>query len=237
MRKTRSGERQIQAARGKNATPARREAGNRRAGESMTRSLAGLQSSAGNRAVQRLLQRSSPPVTQAAEDETTFNIPGVSLPSPGGGKVLPEEVRGKMESAFQQDFSAVRIHEGSAASSVGALAFTRGSDIHFARGQYQPDSKAGQSLIGHELTHVVQQRAGIVKSPSGGDGAPVNADPALEAEADRVGARAAEHRVAEVSSASQASAPGNGSQLQEEDDDFLQGSFETLQRQDEEEWP
>jgi len=40
---------------------------------------------------------------------------------------------------------------------VGARAFTTGSDIFFRQGEYNPDSSAGQKLLAHELTHVVQQ--------------------------------------------------------------------------------
>ena len=42
-------------------------------------------------------------------------------------------------------------------SAVGALAFTRGSEIVFRGDQYRPHSFAGRQLLAHELTHVVQQ--------------------------------------------------------------------------------
>ena len=110
----------------------------------------------------------------------------------GGGRALPEPVRRKMESAFGADFSDVRVHVGPQAGAIGALAFTLGSDIHFAPGLYNPDSHHGQSLLGHELAHVLQQRAGRVRNPFG-SGIAVVQDPALEAEADRLGLRAASH--------------------------------------------
>ena len=74
--------------------------------------------------------------------------------------------------------------------SIGALAFTHGTDLYFAPGQYNPQSTQGQQLLGHELTHVVQQRAGRVRNPLGA-GVAVVQDPALEAEAERMGLRAA----------------------------------------------
>jgi ribosomal protein S18 acetylase RimI-like enzyme len=77
-------------------------------------------------------------------------------------------------------------------------------DIHFASGQYNPHTPHGQSLLGHELTHVVQQRAGRVANPFG-SGVAVVQDQALEAEADRMGRAAATHRLAETDSSS---APG-----------------------------
>jgi hypothetical protein len=99
-------------------------------------------------------------------------------------------VQKKMESFFGADFSDVRVHVGPEASSIGALAFTIGTDLYFAPGQYEPHSPRGQELIGHELTHVVQQREGRVANPFG-DGVAVVQDPELEAEADRMGKAAA----------------------------------------------
>jgi hypothetical protein len=106
------------------------------------------------------------------------------------GQRLPESVQKKMESFFGTDFSDVRVHVGPEASSIGALAFTYGSDLYFAQGQYDPQSPHGQRLIGHELTHVVQQRAGRVRNPFG-SGVAVVQDPGMEAEAERMGVRVA----------------------------------------------
>jgi hypothetical protein len=114
----------------------------------------------------------------------------VSLQQKSGGQPLPSEVRAKMESAFGADFSDVRIHVGQEASSIGALAYTWGTDIHFAPGQYNPHTIHGQKILGHELWHVVQQKSGRVSNPFGG-GVAVVQDHALEAEADRMGVKAA----------------------------------------------
>src|SRR5436190_585978 len=88
--------------------------------------------------------------------------PSETAQSSGSGRPLPQKVRQKMERAFGQDFSDVCIHEGLQAPAIGALAYTKGADIHFTPGTYEPGSTSGQSLIGHELAHVVQQRAGRV---------------------------------------------------------------------------
>jgi hypothetical protein len=109
----------------------------------------------------------------------------------GGGAAMPDEVRGKMEAAFGADFSSVRIHEGPHAAALGALAYTQGTEIHFAPGQYQPGSQHGQELLGHELTHVVQQSQGRVQATTQASGMDINADASLEREADTMGARAA----------------------------------------------
>jgi GNAT superfamily N-acetyltransferase len=124
----------------------------------------------------------------------------------GGGKPLPEVVRGKMEAALGADFSNVRVHVGPQAERIGAIAFTIGSDIYFAPGRYQPDTLPGQQLLGHELAHVVQQRAGRVRNPIG-SGLAVVQDHALEAEADRLGWHAAAHRVAAQAKMRSAAAP------------------------------
>lgn len=79
----------------------------------------------------------------------------------GEGRALDAGVRTQMEGAFGTDFSNVRVHTDSdIAPMIGAHAFTHGSDVHIARGNYQPDSAAGQRLLAHELTHVVQQGGG-----------------------------------------------------------------------------
>jgi len=113
------------------------------------------------------------------------------IASPGGaGRPLPSATQARMDRSFGADFSTVRVHEGGAAAGLGAAAFTQGEDIHFAPGRFAPGTPAGDELIGHELAHVVQQRAGRVAMPQA-RGAAINADEALEREADQQGARAA----------------------------------------------
>ena len=117
-----------------------------------------------------------------------------------GSAGIPLQLRATMESAFQSDLSDVRVHPNSnKAAQIGALAFTRGSDIHFAPGLYRPHTRSGRELIGHELTHVVQQRQGRVPATGRVGGLPVNENPKLEAEADSLGARAAAHSIRPVS--------------------------------------
>jgi hypothetical protein len=110
-------------------------------------------------------------------------------PAGGGGTALPPDVRVRMEAALGGNFAAVRVHEHSYAHEIGALAFTRGIDIFFAPGQLDPGSPQGIGLIGHELTHVKQQAEGRVPVNARIDGAPANDDPALEREADELGAK------------------------------------------------
>lgn len=105
---------------------------------------------------------------------------------------IPSEVKQRMEDSFGTDFSSVRVHpDSSKAPDVGALAYTQGTDIHFAPGQFKPDTSAGQQLLGHELAHVVQQAAGRVEPTTEIGGMAVNDDVSLEQEADALGAKAA----------------------------------------------
>lgn len=109
----------------------------------------------------------------------------------GGGRPLPANVRSPMESSFGTDFSAVRVHEDGLAESVDAQAYAQGTDIHFAPGRYDPGSQQGLELLGHELTHVVQQSQGRASQPTQSKSNSVNDDSALEREADTLGAKAA----------------------------------------------
>lgn len=105
---------------------------------------------------------------------------------------IPDAVKQRMEDSFGTDFSGVRVHpESSKAPEVGALAYTQGTDIHFAPGQFKPDTTAGQQLLGHELTHVIQQAEGRVQPTTEVGGMSVNDDVSLETEADILGAKAA----------------------------------------------
>ena len=79
----------------------------------------------------------------------------------GGGHSLDSRVQSQMSSAFGHDFSGVRVHTDSRAATLSsdlqARAFTVGSDVAFASGEYQPGTMIGDALIAHELAHVVQQ--------------------------------------------------------------------------------
>jgi hypothetical protein len=145
----------------------------------------------GKRTLVSALQASMP--DPAPVQRKAGGAPGagaLDLPT-SGGQPLPEAVRAKMERAFRADFSAVRVFEGPEAAAVGALAFTRGTNLFFAPGQYRPETAKGQELLGHELAHVVQQAAGRVQATQQAKGVAINEDHGLEHEADVLGARAA----------------------------------------------
>lgn len=166
--------------------------------------LARMQAAAGNQAV---LQRYRDDI--AAERGSGGQT---AASASGNGASMPPEIQAKMEHAMNADFSDVNIHTGPQASAVGALAYTQGTDIHFAPGQYKPDSPAGQKLLGHELAHVVQQKEGRV-SPTArlATGQQLNDNPALEREADMLGAKAASASVPETSPIQRSASAGGES--------------------------
>ncbi|MDL1963327.1 MAG: DUF4157 domain-containing protein, partial [Deltaproteobacteria bacterium] len=81
----------------------------------------------------------------------------------GGGQPLRETTRRFFEPRFGMEFSRVRVHAGpqaaDSARTISARAYTTGQDIVFGAGEYAPETTEGKKLIGHELTHVVQQGA------------------------------------------------------------------------------
>lgn len=146
---------------------------------------------------EEILQGKFPIQRQDEEDLLQGSFPGqqageqstAAAGSTGSG--IPESVQTKMEKALNTDLSGVTVHANSGkAPSVGALAYTQGADIHVAPGHYNPGTSAGKRLLGHELAHVVQQQEGRVQPTGSVGGLPLNDSPALEKEADSMGAKA-----------------------------------------------
>lgn len=119
-----------------------------------------LQTERGNAWVQRVV---------ADSRGTPGRLVGLSQPDmvnevvqrKGGGAPLPTDTSSQMGGFFGADLSGVRVHTDGEAHALNreldARAFTVGSDIFFAPGQYDPASSDGQGLLAHELTHVGQQ--------------------------------------------------------------------------------
>jgi hypothetical protein len=121
-----------------------------------------LQRAAGNSGVTSLV---------AHNDEEASPVKDVV--GSGGGKPLDSDTRRFMEGRMGHDFGDVRIHTdpkaSASAKSVSAQAYTVGSDVVFQSGRYQPGTPTGQRMLAHELTHVVQQKAGpVAGSPAPG---------------------------------------------------------------------
>ncbi len=107
------------------------------------------------------LQKKAAPLSEP----TAEYAPGVvheAISSPG--QPLEASARAYFEPRFAHDFSRVQIQcnnvADKAAVAVNAKAFTVGSHVVFAEGQYLPRTQAGKRLLAHELTHVVQQSGG-----------------------------------------------------------------------------
>ena len=81
----------------------------------------------------------------------------------GNGQPLPQSVRAFFEPRFGVDFSRVRIvnnpKSALLANSIQAKAFTAGNNIFFGDRHFAPNTQEGKKLIGHELTHVMQQNS------------------------------------------------------------------------------
>ncbi len=79
----------------------------------------------------------------------------------GGGQPLSRIERRFFEPRFRADFSKVRVHNDtratSVARSVNARAFTFGRNVVIGAGEYYSDTLSSRQLLAHELTHVVQQ--------------------------------------------------------------------------------
>ena len=78
-----------------------------------------------------------------------------------GGQPLSKSERQFFEPRFGHDFSSVRVHNDASAhqsaAQMGAKAYTYGNHIVFNKDRYQDGSQATQTLMAHELAHVVQQ--------------------------------------------------------------------------------
>lgn len=133
---------------------------------------------------QELQRKHHEPARGGAEKQSIPPIVDEVLGSTG--QPLEEATRDFMEPRFGHDFSQVRVHTDAraaeSAEAVNAEAYTVGHNVVFAPGQYQPGSEAGNAVLAHELSHVVQQEQG-----SGHSATAIShpADPA-EREADAV---------------------------------------------------
>jgi hypothetical protein len=149
--------------------------------------LHALQASAGNRVIARAMAaRTLGPDEVMPEVGTAGGAISNRLATRiqqnlGGGAPLDPENQSRFEDAFGISLDTVRIHQGEEADrlnrSLGARAFTLGSDIFFSHDTGPGD----RQLLAHEVTHVVQQRA----MPGSGELAVGPAQDPLEHEAER----------------------------------------------------
>jgi len=126
-----------------------------------------LQRTVGNAQVVQLLADGEGEET----DETRSPVHDVV--GKGGGAPLDASTRSSMEQRLGADFGDVRVHTDTKASAsaaaINAQAYTVGSEIVLGAGQ-SPGTPTGQRTLAHELTHVIQQRAGPVDGSDAGGG-------------------------------------------------------------------
>ena len=142
-----------------------------------------LASSVGNHAFSESIAREAAGVLPTGEVHPAVQTTITS--TRGGGSSLDTGVQDRLSDSLG-DLSDVRVHTDDTADrlnrSVSARAFATGTDVYFAKGEYNPGSADGDKLIAHELAHVVQQRG----APSSGPLTVSQPGDAMETEADSV---------------------------------------------------
>ena len=181
-----------------------------------------LQQTVGNSAVQALLAQRKGDGPTELDDETAAAIASEK----GKGQSLDNKMATKAGGVMGQDFGEVKVHTDAQADtisrSIGAKAFTTGNDVFFREGEYKPHAADGQTLISHELTHVVQQGAGKATSSVQGKMTVNDPNDKFEAEADTVAQKVVQSKEADV-------------QRQDEEEVQAQENEEELQTQEDEE--
>lgn len=95
---------------------------------------------------------------------------------------IPTQLKERMEQSTGLSFDDVRVHYNSALPArLDALAYTQRNQVEIGPGQ--------ERHLPHELGHVVQQKLGAVRAnATHSSGVALNTDPALEHQADELGA-------------------------------------------------
>jgi hypothetical protein len=106
---------------------------------------------------------------KAESGNSTFAPPIVHEVLRSPGEPLDFATRAFFEPRFGHDLSHIRIHTGErptqSAKAVGALAYTVGPEVVFAREHYAPHTTEGRVLLGHELAHTMQQGRATPDAP------------------------------------------------------------------------
>lgn len=95
---------------------------------------------------------------------------------------IPSRMKKQVEDSTGLSLDDVRVYYNSdRPARVDALAYTQGANVYVGPGQ--------EHHLPHELGHVVQQKLGMVQAQKRHEsGLYMNTDPALEREADQIGA-------------------------------------------------
>lgn len=95
---------------------------------------------------------------------------------------IPTQLKERMEQSTGMSLDDVRVHYNSdLPAKLDALAYAQGNRVEIGPGQ--------ERHLPHELGHVIQQKLGVVRSnATHSSGVALNTDPALEHQADEIGA-------------------------------------------------
>jgi hypothetical protein len=123
-------------------------------------------------------------IVQQKQSNTNVNVEKVQpIQKKPNNTGLPDNLKTGMENISGMSLDHVKVHYNSLKpAAVQAHAYAQGNTIHLASGQ--------EKHLPHELGHVVQQAEGRVKPTTSVNGMAVNDSPALEKEADIMGAKA-----------------------------------------------
>jgi len=123
-------------------------------GPSLKDSLLGLRNDVARRPDLQLL------LSRTGEENSTQTARTLARRS-GGAVALPSDIQARSGESTQKDFSGVRvyndIHAQLANAMLGTRAFTLHGDIYLGPGHRVSDPFVRQSILPHELVHVVQQ--------------------------------------------------------------------------------
>ncbi len=140
-------------------------------------------------------QQTAPP-SQASggisSNQRGFSLKHIAISPPGAAQIPPQKKRGialparlraNMETLSGLPMDDVTVHYNSSHPiQLQAAAYTQGTDIYVGPGQ--------EKHLAHEAWHIVQQKQGRVRPTRPSGKAPINDSPALEREAETMGAKA-----------------------------------------------
>lgn len=129
----------------------------------------GFASAVGNQALNRVVARMRDGEGILPSGVVHPDVESAIAAARGGGRPLDRDVGDRIAPALGDSLHDVRVHTGESAAAlaraVSARAFTVGSDVFFAPGEYRPGTSDGNELIAHELAHVAQQRGAPAAGP------------------------------------------------------------------------
>ncbi|MEM9808208.1 MAG: actin cross-linking domain-containing toxin [Cyanobacteria bacterium P01_D01_bin.56] len=163
----------------------------------------GLMPESGKPAVQRAVMADDAAVQKAPEGGAGGSQT-VDLTPKGSGSPLPKQVADNFVQSGYPEVAQARVHvDDGATQSIQAKAYTQKNNI-----VVQSSGANDPKLLGHEATHVVQQSQMALKPDV--NGTPINANPALEKNADDNGERVARNESVSVKGASVTGQPETG---------------------------